>query len=143
MKSAVRPPLKRRSLLGIILVFVATRSSASCHSWRRRASADEVNVDDYPYRIAGNVKLNSVPLEGVLMQVSGNGYDVEVETDADGKWAVGVPEKATYTVTLVESSLPEGIAVVDPDGIDDTPNVKEATIGAIGPRDDELLHRPW
>ncbi len=131
MKSAVRPPLKRRSLLGIILVFVAAVVGVMS-LMAAPASADEVNIDDYPYRIAGNVKLNSVPLEGILMQISGNGYDVEVETDADGKWAVGVPEKATYTVTLVESSLPEGIAVVDPDGIDDTPNVKEATIGPSG-----------
>ncbi len=96
------------------------------------ASADEVNVDDYPFRIAGNVKLNSEPLEDILITVAGNGYEVEVETDAEGKWAVGVPEKADYTVTLDESTLPEGIAVVDETGQDPTPNVKEVTIGPSG-----------
>jgi branched-chain amino acid transport system permease protein len=96
------------------------------------ASADEVNVDEYQFRVAGNVKLDGEPLEGVLITVDGSGYNVEVETDAEGKWAVGVPEKADYTVTLDESTLPEGIAVVDPDGVDDTPNVKEVTIGPSG-----------
>ncbi len=47
------------------------------------ASADEVNVDDHPFRIAGNVKLNSEPLEDILITVAGNGYEVEVETDAE------------------------------------------------------------
>ncbi len=41
-------------------------------------------------------------------------------------------EKADYTVTLDESTLPEGIAVVDETGADQTPNVKEVTIGPSG-----------
>ena len=52
-------------------------------------------------------------------------------TDAEGKWAVGVPERnADYVVTLDEETLPEGIAVVE-EG-DDTPNVKEVTVGPGG-----------
>jgi neutral amino acid transport system permease protein len=131
VKSAVRPPMKRRSILGIVLVFVAAVVGVMS-LMTAPASADEVNVNDYDFRVSGNVKLNSQPLEGVLLTVSGNGYDVEVATDAEGKWAVGVPEKADYTVTLDESTLPAGIAVVDPAGIDDTPNVKEVTIGPSG-----------
>lgn len=131
MKSAVRPPLRRRSLLGIVLVFAAAVVGAMS-LMAGPASADEVNVDEYDFRIAGNVKLEGEPLEGVLITVAGSGYQVEVQTDAEGKWAVGVPEKADYTVTLDESTLPEGIAVVDETGQDQTPNVKEVTIGPSG-----------
>lgn len=95
------------------------------------AFADEVDTDEYPYRVSGNVQLDGDPLEDVVLTVSGNGVDTEVETDADGQWAVGVPERnADYTVTLDESTLPEGIAVVDPD--DDSPNVREVTVGQGG-----------
>jgi branched-chain amino acid transport system permease protein len=95
------------------------------------ASADEVDTEEYPYRVSGNVQLNGEPLEDVSLNVSGNGVDTDVETDAEGQWAVGVPERnADYTVTLDEDTLPEGIAVVE-EG-DDTPNVKEVHVGPGG-----------
>lgn len=86
-----------------------------------------------PYYISGNVKLNSEPLEGVVITVEGGGETQTVETDAEGKWRVYVADKAaTYTVTLDESTLPEGIAVIDESGTDDTPNTKEVTISVAG-----------
>ncbi|HWR84701.1 MAG TPA: branched-chain amino acid ABC transporter permease [Rhodoglobus sp.] len=95
------------------------------------ASADEVDTDKYPNRVSGNVQLNGEPLEGVELNVSGNGVDTDVVTDENGQWAVGVPEKnADYTVTLNEETLPEGIAVVDEE--DDSPNEKETTVGPGG-----------
>jgi branched-chain amino acid transport system permease protein len=75
------------------------------------ASADETNTDKYDYIFSGNVKYNGEPLDDVTLIVEGDGYDAEVQTDADGKWRVGVPEKATYKITLVESTLPEGVIV--------------------------------
>ncbi|TXK19991.1 branched-chain amino acid ABC transporter permease [Homoserinibacter sp. GY 40078] len=95
------------------------------------AYADDVDTDTYPYRVSGNVQLDGEPLEGVELNVSGNGIDTDVATDADGKWAVGVPERnADYTVTLNEDTLPEGIAVVEEGN--DSPNVKEVTVGPGG-----------
>ncbi len=76
------------------------------------AFADAVG-EDYADRISGNVKNEGTPLEGVLVSVSGGGYTAEVVTDIDGKWRIGVPQRGTYTVTLDESTLPEGIAVVE------------------------------
>lgn len=91
------------------------------------ASADE----DDPYRISGNVQLDGEPLEGVRLTVDGPGGEQEVETDENGQWRVGVPERGeTYVVTLDEDTLPEGIAVVDPE--DDSPNVKEVEVGQGG-----------
>jgi branched-chain amino acid transport system permease protein len=94
-------------------------------------------AEDDPYRISGNVQLDGEPLEGITLVVDGPGGEQEVETDAEGQWRVGVPDRGeTYTVTLDESTLPEGIAVVadasegaEPD---DTPNVKEVEMGAGG-----------
>jgi branched-chain amino acid transport system permease protein len=77
------------------------------------AHADEVNVDEYDFYFAGNVKYDGEPLEDVLIKVEGNGYSQEVVTDAEGKWKIGVPEKETYDVTLDESTLPKGVIVVE------------------------------
>jgi branched-chain amino acid transport system permease protein len=79
------------------------------------ASADEVGAD-LPYKVVGNVKNEGEPLEGVRIVVSGGGYTAETVTDADGKWLIGVPEKAGYSVTLDQATLPAGIAVVEEGG---------------------------
>ena len=79
------------------------------------ALADEVGAD-LPYKVQGNVKNEGIALEGVRIVVSGGGYTAETVTDAEGKWLIGVPEKAGYSVSLDQSSLPEGIAVVEEGG---------------------------
>jgi branched-chain amino acid transport system permease protein len=81
------------------------------------ASADAVG-EDLPYRVQGNVKNEGVALEGVRIVVSGGGYTAETVTDADGKWLIGVPEKAGYSVSLDQSTLPAGIAVIEEGGAD-------------------------
>lgn len=89
------------------------------------------SADGDPYRVSGNVQLDGKPLAGVHLTIDGPGGKQEVETDDKGQWHVSVPKKnETYTVTLDEQTLPEGIAVVDPN--DDTPNIKEAEVGAGG-----------
>jgi neutral amino acid transport system permease protein len=94
------------------------------------ASAAVTDEGD-PFRISGNVQLDGEPLEGVTLTIDGPGGKQVVETDENGQWRVGVPEKnEDYTVTLDEETLPDGIAVVDPE--DDTPNVKDAHVGAGG-----------
>ncbi len=77
------------------------------------ATADETNTDIYDYIFSGNVKYAGQPLDDVTIVVEGDGYEAEVQTDTEGKWRVGVPEKATYRITLVESTLPEGVIVSD------------------------------
>lgn len=79
------------------------------------ASADTVG-DEYEDRIVGNVKNEGEPLEGVRILVSGNGYIAETVTDVEGKWRVGVPAKGVYSVSLDQTTLPEGIAVLEEDG---------------------------
>ncbi|MFY9305172.1 MAG: branched-chain amino acid ABC transporter permease, partial [Rhodoluna sp.] len=77
--------------------------------------ADEVGTE-LPYRVQGNVKNEGTPLEGVRIVVSGGGYTAETVTDSDGKWLIGVPEKTGYSVSLDQNTLPDGIAVIEEGG---------------------------
>jgi branched-chain amino acid transport system permease protein len=86
------------------------------------AIADEVGAD-LPYKVVGNVKNEGEPLEGVRIVVAGGGYTAETVTDADGKWLIGVPEKAGYSVTLDQSTLPSGIAVMEEGGAEQSVEV--------------------
>lgn len=109
------------ALVGLLLVVLGLLATAT----------PALAAEDDPYRISGNVQLDGEPLEGVVLTVDGPGGEQEVETDENGQWRVGVPERGeTYVVTLDEETLPEGIAVVDPE--DDSPNVKEVEMGQGG-----------
>jgi len=130
-RSATARPDRRRRRLAGAFVAVLTGLIGLQMLTPLTAFADEVDTDEYPYRVSGNVQLDGEPLEGVELNVEGNGIDTDVETDENGQWAVGVPERnADYTVTLDESTLPEGIAVVDETS--ESPNVKEVTVGPGG-----------
>jgi branched-chain amino acid transport system permease protein len=76
------------------------------------AQADAVG-EDQPYAITGNVKLDGEPLAGIRITVTGGSYEAETVTDAEGRWFIGIPDTNPYTVTLDETTLPEGIAVVE------------------------------
>ena len=123
------------ALFAVLIAFLTLASPAPAMADETGTPADqpsEVGLDENPNRVSGNVLLNSEPLEGVHITVEGGGYVAEVWTNAEGQWRVGVPERAEYSVTLDENTLPEGIAVVDETGADDTPNVKEVEIGPSG-----------
>ncbi|MBN9605933.1 MAG: branched-chain amino acid ABC transporter permease [Actinomycetales bacterium] len=126
-RSALRARLSRAS--GALMLAVA--AALALFSFVIAPAGAATTDDGDPYRVSGNVQLDGNPLEGVELTVDGPGGSQEVATDANGQWVVMVPEKnTTYTVTLNEDTLPEGIAVVDE--TDDTPNVKEAEMGPGG-----------
>lgn len=102
----------RRWSRPIIVLFVTALTALTLIAGAGAAQADEIGTE-YDFTFQGNVKYESEPLEGVRIAVSGNGYNAEVLTDAEGKWAIGVPEKGTYTLTLDESTLPEGVIVAE------------------------------
>ena len=81
------------------------------------ALADEGGTDsaseEFEYFLSGNVQFEDEPLEGVEITAEGNGFEASTETDVDGRWTIGVPEKAEYEVTLNEDTLPEGVVVED------------------------------
>jgi len=72
------------------------------------------------------------PIVGVTLTVTAeDGTEVgAAETDADGRIIVPIPELGTYTVTLDESTLPEGIELSD--STDDEIQVRAILDGANG-----------
>lgn len=70
---------------------------------------DEQEVTDFYF--AGVITFDDEPVEGVVMSIDGNGFKGETETDAEGKWRLYVPEKETYTLTVDETTLPDGVIV--------------------------------
>ncbi|MCC9205352.1 branched-chain amino acid ABC transporter permease [Arthrobacter sp. zg-Y769] len=68
---------------------------------------------DYRDRISGVIKNEGTPLEGVKITATGNGYEGEAVTGANGSWSIGVPQQGAYEVELDESTLPDGVALAE------------------------------
>jgi neutral amino acid transport system permease protein len=111
-KATVHPQRlhRRNAFLGFI--FAVAVVFLSLAGGLTSAHADEVG-SEYNFTFSGNVKYQGTALEGVRITVEGKGYDAETVTDAEGKWKIGVPEKAVYTVALDESTLPSGVIVAE------------------------------
>jgi branched-chain amino acid transport system permease protein len=96
--------------LGILLALSAfllvPPSSASAET-----TDDGQEVTDFYF--AGVITFDDEPVPDVVMTIKGNGFEGETKTDADGKWRLYVPEKETYTLTVDEDTLPDGV-IVDP-----------------------------
>lgn len=112
--SVARPSPGRWVLVFLGFVLAALTLSGIAAS---PAMADTVRAEgsdtaeEYEFTLRGNVQFDGEPLEGVAITLEGNGFEAETETDADGRWSIGVPEKATYTVSLDEDTLPDGVVV--------------------------------
>ena len=65
--------------------------------------------------IRGTITNEKLPVAGVQLHVTGNGFDGTATTDADGKWVVEVSKKGVYDVEIVLDSLPKGVGLRDPD----------------------------
>jgi len=90
------------------------------------------------FYFAGVIKFDDEPVPNVVMSIDGNGFEASTMTDAEGRWRLYVPEKETYTLTVDESTLPEGV-IVDaaqlPEGtqpIDGTTASFEVAFGLTG-----------
>lgn len=118
MESTRTVPTRSRGrwllLLGILISALTLSGIAASP-----ALADEGGTDDpaaeeeFEAFFTGNVQFEGEPLEGVVITVEGNGFEADTETDADGRWTIGVPEKAEYEVTLDQDTLPEGVVVLE------------------------------
>jgi branched-chain amino acid transport system permease protein len=123
-----RPGKWRVALLGAAaaaLFLLAQPAAANAHEPSSAAAAQETapgaartatvpmdeNAPKTDFYFAGNIKYDDKPLEGVVVKISGNGFESETKTDANGRWRLYVPEKAKYTLTVDESTLPKGVIV--------------------------------
>ncbi len=104
------------ALFGMLLAFgyLFAQPPASAHA----EAGDDQEVTDF--YLAGVITFADDPVADVTMSVAGDGFEAQTQTDADGRWRLYVPEKAVYTLTVDEDTLPEGV-IVDasqlPDGM--------------------------
>lgn len=91
-------------LLALSAVLFVPPSAASAET-----TDDGQEITDFYF--AGVVTFDDDPVDGVGMSIEGKGFKAETETDAEGKWRLYVPEKATYTITVDEDTLPDGVIV--------------------------------
>ncbi len=98
-----------------VVAFIGILIALSAFLLQPAAPASADTTDDgqevTDFYFAGVITNGDTPVEGVVMTIDGNGFDAETETDAEGKWRLYVPEKDTYTLTVDESTLPDGVIV--------------------------------
>ncbi|CAH0230086.1 High-affinity branched-chain amino acid transport system permease protein LivH [Microbacterium sp. Bi98] len=92
------------SLLAIAFLWLQPPAAASAEE-----TDDGQEITDFYF--AGVITFDDDPVEGVVMTIEGGGFEGETETDAEGKWRLYVPEKDTYTLTVDEETLPDGVIV--------------------------------
>ena len=66
--------------------------------------------------ISGNLSHDGQPVAGVVITVRAQGQDVGTsESAADGSWEIPIPGPGIYEVEIDVASLPEGVALRNPD----------------------------
>lgn len=94
------------ALLGVLLAAAMIfLGSGAAHA----APGDDQEKTDFYF--AGIITFEDKPVADVTVSVEGNGFEAETVTDAEGKWRLYVPEKGEYTITVDESTLPDGVIV--------------------------------
>lgn len=107
-----RSPGRLLLLLGILLSALTLSGIAASPAVAEDGSTGS-GSEEYEYFFLGNVQFEDEPLRGVEITVEGGGFKASAETDAEGKWRIGVPEKGEYKVTLDEDTLPKGVVVAE------------------------------
>lgn len=98
-----RRPLGVLLLLGVLIaLFSGLLAPASAHAAECSSNATTACVQGVMRTSAGE------PAVDVELTLSGGEEDETTRTDADGRWAFVVTEAGTYTVSVDESTLPEG-----------------------------------
>lgn len=99
----------------LLVAFLGILMALSAFLFLPPSSASADTTDDgqevTDFYFAGVVTNADKPVDGVVMSIEGKGFEAETKTDADGKWRLYVPEKETYTLTVDESTLPDGVIV--------------------------------
>ncbi|WP_052460302.1 branched-chain amino acid ABC transporter permease [Microbacterium gorillae] len=104
----------RRWTLALLVILIAFASVLLAPATAHAAPGDDQEKTDFYF--AGTITFDDKPVPDVVVEVDGNGFKAHTKTDAEGKWRLYVPEKAKYTITVDESTLPKGVIVGSEDG---------------------------
>lgn len=145
---AVRPARWFAVLLGVFLAAAFLLSSAPpAHADTTESPAPSATQTPSPgggsapetpggdqeptdYYFGGVIRFDDKPVAGVVMTIEGKGFDAETVTDAEGRWRLYVPEKEAYTLTVDESTLPDGV-IVDPGQLPEGTQPKEGSTASF------------
>ena len=94
------------TLLAAAMMFLSTPGAYA--SAPDTPGGDQEETDFY---FGGIITFEDEPVPDATVKVSGGGFEAETVTDAEGRWRLYVPEKETYTLEVVEDTLPEGVIV--------------------------------
>lgn len=76
--------------------------------------------------IRGTITNDKLPVAGVKLHVTGNGFDGTATTGTDGKWIVEVAKAGVYDVEIMLDSLPKGVGLRDPEK-----NIRQADLTIV------------
>ena len=108
------PRLTKSLVFGVLAsIFLMTSLALATPAGAEEADTDSTDLSSN-LAISGTLIANGVRLEGVKVQITGGGIDVVVASDAQGTWTTPVPSRADYEILLDTTTLPEGVALVDP-----------------------------
>jgi branched-chain amino acid transport system permease protein len=77
------------------------------------AVSASVQAEEFQDRISGVLRGVDGPIPDVTITATGNGFEGETTSGANGFWSIGVPEQGSYEVEVDEDTLPEGITLAE------------------------------
>ena len=110
--------MHRRALAALGAIIVAL---VALFAFAQPAQAEGEQIGG---RIENRVEGTRTPIAGVTITVTGGGFEGSAVSAADGTWVVPVPGQGEYEVTIDVATLPEGVALTDPDKVVVVTNVK-------------------
>lgn len=106
-------------LLAVLLVLTGTSAASASATPTPSPTATGTQ-----YTVAGKIANDDDPVEGVQVQIEGDGFSEVGTTDADGRWSVALPGPGAYTAELLVDTLPDGVEPRDPENV-----TRQLTIG--------------
>jgi branched-chain amino acid transport system permease protein len=68
-------------------------------------------------KLENRVEGTKVPVAGVVITVTGEGFEGSATSAEDGSWEIPVPAQGVYDVSIDVTTLPEGVALTDPERV--------------------------
>lgn len=117
-------PVSLRVIFGVLLGLLVLSFTLGTGAPAAHAAISDVCVADSE-TACFNGTIKGVGA-GVKLTIDGNGENIVVETDKDGKWNAAVTTAGVYTITLDEKTLPAGVTLKG-----DAVQEREITLGFV------------